>query len=327
VKAKLITLSENEHRLVLTMHQTIADGITVNTLFPAELATLYEAFSSGNPSPLPDLPIQFGDYAEWQRQWMRSPDFARQLSYWRERLTPKPQPLRWPRETSPSASSTYRGAIRAFTINNELVQRLSALSKQEEVSLFITLMVGFSVLLHSYTRQEDIVVGTLAPSGRKRSEVQNLMGYFLNPLPLRLNLSGNPTFAALLRRARTVVAEAIANDDVPLEYLGSAAGLGSAADAEALFNVLISLAPAMPDLGAGWSQTFMDVESGGSRWPLYLELGERPNGLIGRAQFNPDVFDAGTINSMLGEWQALLEIAVCKPELRLLELSSLTTRE
>ena len=198
------------------------------------------------------------------------------------------------------------------------MDQLNAVSRKEEVTLFITLLVGLSALLHNYTRQEDIVLGTLAPSGRKRSEVQKLMGYFLNPVPLRMNLSGDPALAALLRRARPIVSEAIANDDVPLEYLMSE--LSSAPDSEPLFNVVISLAPATPDLGPGWSQTFMDVESGGSRWPLYLELGERPTGLIGRAQFNPEMFDRATISQLLAQWRHLLAALVSRPEMRLSEL-------
>jgi non-ribosomal peptide synthetase component F len=194
------------------------------------------------------------------------------------------------------------------------------MSRRESVTLFMSLLAGFSALLYRYTDQEDMVIGTLAPSGRKRSEVQNLMGYFLNPVPLRVNLCGNPTFRELLRRTRDVVLGAIANDDVPLEYVLATAGLLSNSNRPPLFDVIVSLAPAAADLGTGWSQTFMDVESGGARWGLYLELGERPNGLLGRAQYNPDMFEATTIGRTLQEWQALLEAAASNPELRLSEL-------
>jgi non-ribosomal peptide synthetase component F len=183
----------------------------------------------------------------------------------------------------------------------------------------MSLLAGFSALLHHYTGEEDIIVGTLAPSGRKRSEVQNLIGYFLNPLPLRISLSGNPTIRELLRRARTVVSGGLANDDLPLEYLFTKLGLSSDPYRQRLLDLVISLAPATGDLGTGWSQTFMDVESGGSRWDLYLELSERPNGLIGRAQYNPDTFDVAAINRMLEDWQIVLERAASNPETRLSE--------
>ncbi len=320
VRAKLITLAEDEHWLALTMHRSVTDGVTVNTVFPTELATLYEAFSAGKPSPLADLPIQYADYAYWQRQWMQTEAFASQLAYWQDRLMPEPSALQWPADCPLPAWSTYRGAIRPFTIPNQLVQRLNAMSRGESVTLFMSLLAGFSALLYRYTNQEDIVVGTLAPSGRKRSEVQNLIGYFLNPVPLRMNLCGNPTFRELLRRARDVVLGAIANDDVPFEYVMAKAGLSSDPTRRPQLEVVISLAPATPDLGPGWSQTFMDVESGGARWGLYLELGERPNSLLGRAQYNPDVFEAATIGRTLQEWQVLLEAGASNPELRLSEL-------
>lgn len=320
VRAKLITLTEDEHWLALTMHRSVTDGVTVNTVFPTELATLYEAFSAGKPSPLADLPIQYADYAYWQRQRMQTEAFASQLEYWRDRLMPEPPALQWPVDRPLSAWLTHRGAIRPFTISNQLVQRLNAMSRGESVTLFMSLLAAFSALLYRYTNQEDIVVGTLAPSGRKRSEVQNLMGYFLNPVPLRMNLCGNPTFRELLRRARDVVLGAIANDDVPFEYVMEKAGLSSDPNRRPQFEVVISLAPATADLGPGWSQTFMDVESGGARWGLYLELGERPDGLLGRAQYNPNVFEATTIGRTLQEWQVLLEAVASNPELRLSEL-------
>jgi len=320
VRAELIVLSADKHQLVLTMHQSVADGVTVNVLFPKELITFYEAFSAGKPAAMANLPIQYADYAYWQRQWMQTEAFASQLAYWRDRLMPEPPALQWPTDRPPPASSTYRGAIRPFTISNQLVQRLNAMSRGESVTLFMSLLAGFSALLYRYTNQEDMVIGTLAPSGRKRSEVQNLMGYFLNPVPLRMNLCGNPTFRELLRQARDVVLGAIANDDVPFEYVMAKAGLSSDPNRRPLFEVVISLAPATPDLGPGWSQTFMDVESGGARWGLYLELGDRPNGLLGRAQYNPDLFEATTIGRTLQEWQVLLEAGASNPELRLSEL-------
>jgi hypothetical protein len=320
VRAKVISLTKDEHWLTLTMHLSVTDGVTVNTVLPTELVALYEAFSAGKPSPLADLPIQYADYAYWQRQLMQTGAFASQLAYWRDRLMPEPRALRWPAERPRSAPSTYRGAIHPFTIPNQLAQRLNAVSRGENATLFMSLLAGFSALLYRHTDQDDMVVGTLAPSGRKRSEVQNLIGYFLNPVPLRLNLSGNPTFRELLRRTRDVVLGAIANDDVPFEHVLAKAGLSSDPNRRPLFEVVLSLAPATPDLGAGWSQTFMDVDSGGSRWGLYLELSERPNGLLGRAQYNPDMFDATTVGRTLQKWQELLEAAVSNSELRLSDL-------
>jgi non-ribosomal peptide synthetase component F len=210
--------------------------------------------------------------------------------------------------------------IRPFRIPDDLTQGIKALSRDEGVTLFMTLLAGCSVLLNHYSGQEDMLIGTLAPSGRKRPEVQSLIGYFLNPVLLRMNLSGNPSVRDLLRRTREVVSGAIANDDVPLEYLMTKLGLNCDPNGNPLFQVVLSLAPELTNPGPGWSQTFMDVESGGSRWPLYLELRDGPDGLVGRAQFNPDLFEEATVEQMLQDWQVLLEMLVRKPESRLSEL-------
>lgn len=316
VRAGLISLTKDEHRLALAMHQSITDGVTVNTLFPKELISIYEALCEGITPVQAELPIQFADYAWWQRQWMRGPAFASELAYWKERLRPELPALRLPANFT--QRGTYRGVIQPFIFESELRQRLAALSREHGVTLFTILLAGYSALLYRCTDQQDFIIGTVAPAGRKRSEVQNLMGYFLNPVPLRMVLSGDPTFRELLLRARETISEAIANDDVPLECLEKETRHSK----QPLFDVAISLAPALSDLPSGWDQTFMDAESGGSRWPLYLALSERPAGLLGRAQYNPDVFSAKTVTRMIAQWRDILKVAVARPELRLSDLPS-----
>jgi len=320
VRAKLVTLAADEHRLFLTMHQSVVDGVTVNNVVPSELAALYEAFLAGKPSPLPELPIQYADYAHWHRQWLPSDASSKQVGYWRKQLTPEPAALAWPSARPSPGTPTYHGVIRPFSIPNDLTQGLKALSRDEGVTLFMSLLAGCSALLTRYSGQEDMVIGTLAPSGRKRAEVQNLVGYFLNPVPLRMNLSGNPTVRDLLWRTREVVSGAIANDDVPLEYLMTKLGLKSDPNRNPLFQVVLSLAPELTNPGPGWSQTFMDVESGGSRWGLYLELRDGPGGLVGRAQFNPELFGEEIVERMIEDWRVLLEALMRKPEAHLSEL-------
>jgi hypothetical protein len=321
VRAKLITLAEDEHCLFVTMHQSVVDGVTVNTVVPSELAAIYEAFLTGKPSPLPELPIQYADYAYWHQQWLQSEESAKQLGYWRKQLTPAPPALAWPPNRPLSRGPTYNGVIRPFSIPNNLTQELKAMSRDEGVTLFMSLLAGCWALLNRYTGQEDLVIGTLAPSGRKRPELQNLIGYFLNPIPLRMNLSDNPPVRDLVRRTREVVSGAIANDEVPFEYLMTKLGLTSDPNRRPLFDVVLSLAPELTNLSAGWNQTFMDVESGGSRWGLYLELREGPDGLVGRAQYNPDLFEHAAVERMIQDWQALLEALARNPASRLSELS------
>lgn len=321
VRARLVTLAADEHRLFLTMHQSVVDGVTVNNVFPSELAAIYEAFLAGKPSPLPELPIQYADYAYWHRRWLGTEECAKQLGYWRKQLTPPPPALAWPEDRPTARPSTYRGVIRPFNISSDLTQSLKALSRDEGVTLFMTLLAGCYALLNRYSGQDDLVIGTLAPSGRKRPELQSLIGYFLNPVPLRMNLSGNPSGRDLLRRTRETVSGAIANDDVPLDYLMANLGLKSDPERGPLFDIMLSLAPELTNPGPGWTQTFMDVESGGSRWGLYLELREGPDGLVGRAQFNPDLFPEVIVEQLTRDWQALLKILARKPESQLSELS------
>lgn len=320
VRATLATLSDQDHRLFLTMHQIIVDGISVYDIIPSELATLYQAFSTSKPSPLPELRVQFADFALWQRHWLKEGALANQVSFWRKQLAGNLSVLQWPRDRPRPAFQTYWGSIKPFTLPKLLTKTLRELSQREGVSLFATLLAGFATLLYRYTGQDDIIVGTLAPTGRKRSEFQRLLGYFLNPVALRTNLSGNPTFRELLWQSQEVTLGALSNDDVPFEYLVQELRLTPDPSRHPLFQVVISLAPNVPKLPPGWDMTPMDVESGGARWDLYLELNDRPDGIIGRAQYNPDLFDVATIEKMLENLQDLLGTAASNPQQAVFEL-------
>ena len=319
VRATLVRLEDQAHRLFLTMHQLIVDGISVYDIIPSELATLYEAFSTGRPSPLPDLPVQFADFALWQRHWVQGDVMANQVSYWRKQLAGALPVLQFPADGSRPPAQTYRGCIEPFILPQPLTKALRELSQREGVSLFATLLAVFVTLLYRYTGQDDIIVGTLAPTGRKRSEFQRLLGYFLNPVALRTNLSGNPTFRELLWQSQQVTLKALSHDDVPLEILAQELKLRPDPSRHPFFQFVISLAPNVPELPEGWDMTPMDVESGGARWDLYLEMNDRPNGLLGRAQYNPDLFDVATILQLTESFRALLEAASSHPQQRLLE--------
>jgi len=325
VRATLVRLADQDHRLFLTMHQLIVDGISVYDIIPSELSTLYEAFSNDRPSPLPELPVQFADFAVWQRHWVQGQALANQVSYWRQKLAGDLPVLHWPNNRPRPARQTYKGSIKPFTLPMTLTSALRELSQMEGVSLFATLLAGFATLLYRYTGEEDIILGTLAPTGRKRSEFQRLLGYFLNPVALRSDLSGNPTFRELLSRSQAVTLEALSHDDVPLEDLAQQLRLTPDPSRHPFFQMVISLAPNVPDLPPGWDMTPMDVESGGARWDLYLEMNDRRDGLIGRAQYNPDLFDDANIARLIEDFQALLEAACSNPQQRVLELPYCTT--
>jgi surfactin family lipopeptide synthetase A len=186
------------------------------------------------------------------------------------------------------------------------------LARREGATLFTAVLGGLLTLLQNYTHQEDIIVGTLAPAGRKHAEFRRTMGYFLNPVALRADLSGSPTFSSLLRQLRQTTIEAISNDDVPLQMIAERLRLPPDASRSSLFTVALSIAPDVAELPPGWSMTYMDVESGGARWDLYLELSDRANGMLGRAQYNPDLFTRVEINRMLEEFQLRLTEIVPK---------------
>ena len=188
------------------------------------------------------------------------------------------------------------------------------------------LVAAFNTLLYRYTGQEDLLIGT-ATAGRSRPEIQKLMGYFLNTLVVRTNLSGNPTFRELLRRVREVIASAVAHEDVPFEYLVKELQPERNLGLNPLFQALLTLEPALPTIPSGWTLTQMDVTVGTSKFDLSLELDDRPEGLIGRFEYNTDLFDAATIDRMVGHWLILLEGVALNPAQHLKDLPLLTEAE
>ena len=316
MRARLVTLGDTEHCLFVSAHQIIVDGITVFDIFPSELTSLYESFTLDKPSPLPELKAQYADFALWQRCSLTGGVLENQLAYWRNQLAGDLSVLHWPNEVARPARQTYRGAIYPFQLTRELTESLRDLGKQEGVTLFMILLSSLMTLLHKYTSQQDIIIGTLAPSGRTQAEFQRLMGYFLNPVPLRANLSGDLTFSSLLRQMREVTLGAISNDDVTLEMIAERLRLKPDPSRGPFFTVALSVAPDVPQLPTGWSMTYMDVESGGGRWDLYLEISDRAEGMIGRAQYNPDLFTAATITQTLEDFRLLLNRVAIDPAQR-----------
>lgn len=317
VRSLLAQLDDSKFRLYMTAHQSVVDGISVFRIFPTELTVLYESFAAGRPSSLPELPIQFGDYACWQR----NQPIDNQIAYWEKQLEGVSRPLDWPGGSVLTSESTHRGEIHAFTWPASLTDTLRKLSQQRGITLFSTLLAGFSMLFHLYTGQDDIILGTLSPSGRKRAEVQTLLGYFLNPVALRMYVKSDARFHDLLLEARDVVSGALTNDDIPLEQIAARLHPKSIVRGNPFFQVAISLAPDVAPLPEGWTQSYMDVGSGGSRWPLYIEFSDRPTGLIGRAQYNPDVIDLLLLERTLKDLEVLLTEVCAQPDRRVSELS------
>ena len=186
--------------------------------------------------------------------------------------------------------------------------------------MFVILLATFALLLHSYTGQDDFVIGTPSPAGRKRSEVQRMLGYFLTPVALRLRFTHELTFRELLKKAQRTTLEAISNDDIPVESLARELKVRIDPSRNALFTVALSLQPGMVPLDLDWNVTSMDIASGGAPWDLYLAFIDGQNGIEGRAQYNPDLFEGETITRMLQDYRRLLEVVCAAPEKQVSEM-------
>jgi hypothetical protein len=220
IRAKLLRLSSDEHVLVVTMHHVVSDGWSMG-VFVRELAMLWEAYAHGRPSPLADLPIQYADFAVWQREHLQGEELDAQMGYWKERLAGAPALLELPTDRPRPTVQTFVGAKIVRTLPADLAERLKSLAREEDASLFMMLLAAFYVLLYRTTGQDDLVVG--APiANRNRPELEGLIGFFVNTLVLRTELSGNPTFREILRRVRETTLGAYAHEDLPFESVTSA---------------------------------------------------------------------------------------------------------
>jgi hypothetical protein len=320
IRPTLVRMSEQEYRLYLVAHLLVLDGMSAYQIFPTELAALYKAFSSGSASPLPELTVQYGDFAAWQRERVES-DAGKQKDYWRKQLGDKAI------SRQPSSGQPFRGTIRSFALRQDLSDRIKAFSRQENSTLFVTLLAGFAILAHRYTNETDVVVGTPSPCGREREEFSSLLGYFLNPVALRLDLGKSETFRAVLAQAREVMCEAIDHDDVPVEHIARELAPKAKYAHNPFFRAAISLQPPMPNVGLPWSVTSMDVESGGSPWDLYVAFIDRTEGLTGRIQYNPDVLDEPRIEQGVREFEQLMEALIAEPGRALSEIRGTEAQE
>jgi hypothetical protein len=319
LRGALLRIHETDHRLFLCGHLSVLDGISVYQILPFELATLYKALSDNREHAPLELPIQYSDYAYWQRRVIIGTEKARQLAYWRKQLSGLVPP-RLAAGPTPRVNDGSRGEIQSFALSDSTAADLGRISRKQGVTLFTVLLATFATVLHQYTGLRDLAIATLAPSGRKRPEVRRLLGHFLNPVVLRIDFTGDPPFSEMLIRTQRVIANALCHDDLPLASIPQ----HSTMDAEAgpLAPIALSLQPQTPPLATDWEVTSMDANSGGSIWELYLAFIQRGAGLIGRAQYNPNIFDSATIAKILRNLENLLEGATADPAQRISALSS-----
>lgn len=326
LRAMLVQLDDREHRLYLTLHHIIFDGISIYQVFLTELRTLYEAFSAGKPSPLPELPLQYADFALWQREQLQHNVLDKHLSYWKEQLKEVPVTLELPTDRLRPLTSTYHGSTYPVMLSKSLTDALRALSNREGCTLYMMMIAAFKTLLFRYTGQHDILVGT-ATGGRNRPEVQKLLGVFINMLVMRTQLTGEMSFRELLGRVREETLEAYAHQDVPFEYLVKKLQPERDLGHNPFFQVLFMLEPPASVLPSGWTLTHMDIKTDTSKFDLSLILEDRPEGLVGYFEYSTDLFDATTIERMEGHLRTILEGIVAAPDKQLAELPLLTDAE
>jgi amino acid adenylation domain-containing protein len=323
----LLRLDREEHALLLTMHHIISDGWSVGVLI-RELGALYAAYSRGQESPLAELPLQYADYAQWQRNRLHDEALAEQLAYWRNQLQGAPSLLALPTDRPRPAMQTFSGAAHTLMFPPELSAALKSLSQREGVTLFMTLLAAFQMLLCRYTGQMDISVGTPI-ANRNRAEVEGLIGLFANTLVLRTNLDGNPSFRELLQRVKEVALGAYARQDLPFEKLVEELQPERSLSHSPLFQVMFVLQHASaeaPEL-RGLTLQSVEAENATAKFDLTLSITDATEGLRGAFEYNTDLFDAATIERMSDHFRVLLEAIADSPHRRISALPLLPDAE
>ncbi|NPC83083.1 amino acid adenylation domain-containing protein, partial [Pyxidicoccus fallax] len=327
LRTTLVRLSDSEHVLVLCMHHIVSDGWSMGVLV-REVAALYAAFSQGRPSPLPELPVQYADYAVWQRGWLQGEELERQLTWWKQQLAGAPAHLELPTDKPRPPVRDRRGASVPVHVPAATWEALKALAQREDVTPFMLLLAAFQVLLHRHSGQEDISVGSPI-AGRSRPETQDLIGFFVNTLVLRTRLEGNPSFRELLRQVRETTLGAFAHQDVPFEKLVEQLRPERDLGRSPLFQVMLVLQPdPLPGLSLpGLTLESVELESRTSRFDLNLALSESAQGLAGSLEYPTDLFESATMVRLVGHLHQLLQGVLAHPEQRIAELPLLSETE
>lgn len=323
LRVQLLYLKPEEHILLLTMHHIIADGWSIGILIQ-ELAEIYQAISHDLPSLLPKLPIQYADFADWQRKWLQGEILHTQLDYWKQQLSGNLSVLQLTTDRPRPAIQTFSGKKQFLAFPKALSEAVKELNKREGVTQFMTLIAVFKTLLYCYTNQQEILVGSPV-AGRTRAETQGIIGFFINTLVLRTNLSGNPSFRALLGRVREVALGAYAHQELPFEKLVEELQPERNLSHNPLFQVMFIMQNApipsieLPEL----TLHPLEVDSGTSKFDLKFSIWESLEGFNGSLEYKTDLFDDKTIGRMIVHFEILLRNVVEQPDIRLNELAAI----
>jgi fengycin family lipopeptide synthetase B len=328
LRARLFFLGADEYILLIVIHHIVSDGWSFGVLV-SELNALYGAFVAGQSPSLPELPIQYADYALWQREWLQGAVLEQQIDYWKRQLAGAPLVLDLPTDYPRATTQSHRGAVLTYQVSKDVLPALNELSRNAKASLFMTLLAAFQTLLYRFTGQEDILVGSVI-AGRNRAEVENLIGFFVNTLTLRGNLSGDPTFLTLLGRTRQVALDAYAHQELPFEKLVEVLQPERDTSRSPLFQVLFALQnqpiETLKLKGLEPSQLTI-VDNGTAKFDLSLHVRENGQALTLFFHYSTDLFEEQTIRRLAGYYEALLVEIVANPNCRVSEVPLLTTAE
>jgi amino acid adenylation domain-containing protein len=306
-RATLARLGAEDHALLLCLHHVVSDGWSMSVL-SREFTVLYEGYNKGQNITLPELPIQYADFAVWQREWLRGETLEHHLGYWRNQLGGY-HTLDLPTDRPRSIVARRRGAGVEFRLSSEITERLKRISRREGATLFMTLVAGFKIVLGRYTGQEDLLIGTDA-ANRNRLETEGLIGFFVNQLALRTDLSGDPSFREILRRVRRTVLDADWRQDVPFEKVVDEVEPARRGDRSPLFQVKLVLQniPGQVLHSSGLTISALGVNDSTSKFDILLNLSETAEGLVGYNQYDSDLFDRSTMQGLLHFYEAALSV-------------------
>jgi len=327
LRTRLLKLGENEQVLLITLHHIVCDGWSINVLL-REITQLYQNSFDHASASLPQLPIQYADFALWQRRWLQDDTIDRQLDYWKRQLADAPTVLDLPTDYSRPATRSYEGGRVSATLRPELTETLKRLSRNENATLFMTLLASFQTLLFRYSGQEDVVVGSPV-AGRTMVETENLIGAFVNTLVLRGDISGNPTFREVLARVRQTVLGAFCHQDLPFEKLVEELNPERKVNRSPLFQVMFSFqnmpGPQLAENGIRFSP--INVESDAAKFDLSLDVTEASDGISVCFEYARDLYEPETIERMLTHFETLLAAIIANPEQPVADLPLLSNEE
>lgn len=327
MRTALVRLSDDEHVLLITLHHVVSDGWSTGVLL-RELVSLYKTYSAGANSTLPELPIQYADFAYWQRQWLRGEVLEEQLRYWKTQLADLPTSPDIPTDRPRIANRAFGAGNQHLKLPPQTTSAFTALGRSEEATLFMTLLAAFKVLLYRYTGQEDIVIGT-AIANRGRVEIEGLIGYFINSLVLRTNLTGETSFRGLLRQVKDTALEAYAHQDLPFEKLVEELKPERSLNHNPLFQVACVLQNAPRDEMElpGLTISLSEIVSETLYYDMFLYGAESKQGLYLGLQYSTDLFDSPTITSFLERFGLIIDGIIEEPDRPISELSMVTEKE